>query len=42
MLYSSIVAAYILALDGLIGLIGGIAVIDNGVVKIGRLGRFAY
>jgi len=35
-------AAYILALDG-IGLIEeGIAVIDDGVVKVGYLGGFAY
>jgi len=34
--------ARILALDG-IGLIEeGIAVVDNGVVKVGRLGRFTY
>jgi len=33
--------AYILALDGVIGLIEeGVTVIDDGVVKVGRLDRF--
>jgi len=36
-------AAHILASDGIIGLVEeGIAVVDNGIVKVGRLGRFAY
>jgi hypothetical protein len=35
--------ACILALDGIIGLVEeGIAVIDDGVVEVGRLGGFAY
>jgi len=35
--------AYILALDGIIGLVEeGIAVIDNGVVKVDYLSRFTY
>jgi hypothetical protein len=35
-------AAYILALDGIIGLIEeGVTVIDNSVVKVDRLDRFA-
>jgi len=35
--------ARILALDGIIGLIEeGVAVVDNGIVKVGRLGRPTY
>jgi len=35
--------AYILASDGIIGLIEeGVMVVDNSVVKVGRLGRFIY
>jgi len=35
--------ARILALDGIIELVEeGVAVIDNSVVKVGRLGGFAY
>ena len=36
-------AARILALDGIIGLVEeGVAVVDDGIVKVGRLDRFAY
>jgi len=36
-------AARILALDGIIELVEeGVAVIDDGVVKVGYLGRFAH
>jgi len=36
-------AARILALDGIIELIKeGVAVVDDGVVKVGCLGGFAY
>ena len=36
-------AARILALDGIIELVEeDIAVIDNGIVKVGHLGRFTY
>jgi len=35
--------ARILALDGIIGLIEeGVAVVDDGIVEVGRLGGFAY
>jgi len=35
--------AHILALGGIIGLVEeGVAVIDDGVVKVGRLGRFTH
>jgi hypothetical protein len=36
-------AARILASDGIIGLVEeGVAVVDDGVVKVGHLGRFTY
>jgi hypothetical protein len=36
-------AARILASDGIIGLVEeGVAVVDDGVVEVGRLGGFAY
>jgi hypothetical protein len=40
-LRSSIVVVRILASDGIIGLVEeGVAVVDDGVVKVGRLGGF--
>jgi len=42
-LRSSTAAARILALDGIIKLVEeGVAVIDNGVVKVGRPGGFTH
>ena len=40
---SSTAAARILASDGIIGLIEeGVAVVDDSIVKVGRLDRFTY